>query len=231
MFVHVLPRARNSHVPPQHTHQTQQQQLLHDAFDRMHEFTRVCNAALPNPMELELEKIFLPCILVTKKRYVGMAFESVKQEEGSLDAKGIESVRRDTCALVQVCRNAKASFIHHDARRCNQDVLEQSLRLLFSTRNLSVVRHHVEDTFGRLLRGEVPLQQLAFAKEVRLGTYRAPPPAAQLAARRLINDSAAITLYGERVSFVVVYGPPAARLCDCVMPPLEVSMQSAAGMV
>lgn len=52
--------------------------------------------------------------------------------------------------------------------------------------------------------------------------YRAPPPAAQLAAQRLHSDAAAITLYGERVAFVVVYGPPGARLKDCVMPPLEV---------
>jgi hypothetical protein len=96
------------------------------------------------------------------------------------------------------------------------------LRLLFATRDLSAVRHKVEGIFGRLLRGEVPLQELAFAKEVRLGTYRVPPPAAQLAAQRLTRDAAAITLYGERVAFVVVYGPPAARLCDCVMPPLEV---------
>jgi DNA polymerase zeta len=93
----------------------------------MREFARVCNAMLPNPMELELEKIFLPCILATKKRYVGMAFESSKQTEGNFDAKGIESVRRDTCALVQTA-------------------MEQSLRLLFATRDLSAVRRQVEGT-------------------------------------------------------------------------------------
>ena len=100
MFVHVLPKA---HYHPGHRHPQQHQQyVLLDAFDRMREFTRACNELLPNPMELELEKIFLPCILVTKKRYVGMAFESSKQVEGTFDAKGIESVRRDTCPLVQV---------------------------------------------------------------------------------------------------------------------------------
>ena len=95
MFVHVLPRQ-------QQQQQQQQHLLLHDAFDRMREFARACNAMLPNPMELELEKIFFPCILETKKRYVGMAFESSKQVDGAFDAKGIESVRRDTCPLVQV---------------------------------------------------------------------------------------------------------------------------------
>ena len=90
--------------------------------------------------------------------------------------------------------------------------MEETLRLLFQSRDLSLVRRRVEHTFGALLRSEVPLQQLCFAKEVRLGTYRVPPPAAQLAARRLTSDAAAITLYGERVAFVVVYGPPGARL-------------------
>jgi DNA polymerase zeta len=106
MFVHVLPKAHSTSQRHSQQQQQQQQQLLHDAFDRMREFTRACNALLPNPMELELEKIFLPCILVTKKRYVGMAFENSKQVEGTFDAKGVESVRRDTCPLVQVSRAA-----------------------------------------------------------------------------------------------------------------------------
>lgn len=37
----------------------------------------------------------------------------------------------------------------------------------------------------------------------------------------LLCDS--LNMYGERVAFVVVYGPPGARLKDCVMPPLEVA--------
>ena len=224
MFVHVLPR--------QQQQQQQQHLLLIDAFDRMREFARVCNAMLPNPMELELEKIFFPCILATKKRYVGMAFESSKQVDGAFDAKGIESVRRDTCPLVQVPTTEPQTSIDFTLGSLGahslplQTVMEAALRLLFATRDLSAVRRQVEQTFVRLLRGEVPLQELAFAKEVRLGTYRAPPPAAQLAAQRLTSDAAAITLYGERVAFVVVYGPPGARLCDCVMPPLEVKARA-----
>jgi DNA polymerase zeta len=89
-----------------------------------------------------------------------------------------------------------------------QTVMERALRLLFASRDLSAVRRQVEGTFGRLLRGEVPLQELAFSKEVRLGTYRVPPPAAQLAAQQLTLDAAAITLYGERVAYVVVCVSP-----------------------
>lgn len=41
-----------------------------------------------------------PIILESKKRYVGMSYENVDDGEGIFDAKGIETVRRDSCPLV-----------------------------------------------------------------------------------------------------------------------------------
>lgn len=41
-----------------------------------------------------------PCALLTKKRYVGLSYESVDQVQGHFDAKGIETVRRDACLFV-----------------------------------------------------------------------------------------------------------------------------------
>jgi DNA polymerase zeta len=63
-------------------------------------------------------QVYHPCILQTKKRYVGLMYESAKQAQPSLDAKGIESVRRDSCPAVT-------------------KMLEQSLRLLFTSKDLS----------------------------------------------------------------------------------------------
>ncbi len=68
----------------------------------------------------KLCQVYQPCILQTKKRYVGLMYESPKQAVPTLDAKGVESVRRDSCPVV-----AK--------------MLEQSLRLLFTTKDLSKV--------------------------------------------------------------------------------------------
>lgn len=49
-------------------------------------------------------QVYLPCILEAKKRYVGYAYESPEQEEPIFDAKGIETVRRDSCpAVAKVC--------------------------------------------------------------------------------------------------------------------------------
>ena len=65
-------------------------------------------------------QVYQPCVLASKKRYVGFMFESPGQVEPAFDAKGIETVRRDTCPVV-----AK--------------MLERSIRILFSTHDLSLV--------------------------------------------------------------------------------------------
>lgn len=77
--------------------------------------------------------------LQTKKRYVGYAYESPSQKRPLFDAKGIETVRRDTCPAV-----AK--------------ILERSLRMLFETRDLSVLKRYLDKQFKRILHGKVNLQ-------------------------------------------------------------------------
>ncbi len=45
-------------------------------------------------------QVYLPCILQTKKRYVGYMYETKDQKDPVYDAKGIETVRRDGCPAV-----------------------------------------------------------------------------------------------------------------------------------
>ena len=47
-----------------------------------------------------VSQVNLPCVLQTKKRYVGYMYESLDQKEPVFDAKGIETVRRDGCPAV-----------------------------------------------------------------------------------------------------------------------------------
>ena len=54
----------------------------------------------------------MPCVLQTKKRYVGFMYETVDQKEPVFDAKGIETVRRDTCASVSKVHIAALGFIY-----------------------------------------------------------------------------------------------------------------------
>ena len=65
-------------------------------------------------------QVYHPCVLLAKKRYVGFMYETPQQAAPTFDAKGIETVRRDTCGAV-----AK--------------MMEKTLRILFTTKDLSQV--------------------------------------------------------------------------------------------
>ncbi|CAI8031969.1 DNA polymerase zeta catalytic subunit [Geodia barretti] len=161
----------------------------------------------PKPIKLKFEKVYYPCILQTKNRYCGYMYETPDQTEPVYDAKGIETVRRDTCPAV-----AK--------------VLEKSLSLLFSTFDLSQVKSYVQRQLTKLLDGHVSLQDHILAKEYRgRGKYRpsACVPALELARRGVATDPRAEPRPGERVPYVVVYGHPGQPLIQLVRPPLEVA--------
>lgn len=102
----------------------------------------------PHPVKLKLEKVYQPCILQTKKRYVGYMYETAEQSEPIYEAKGIETVRRDGCPAA-----AK--------------ILEKTLRILFETQDVSKVKDYVCRQFTKLLTGRCNIQDLIFAKEFR----------------------------------------------------------------
>ena len=51
------------------------------------------------PIKLEFEKVYHPYLLMNKKRYAGMYWTNPDKPD-KMDAKGIETVRRDSCSLV-----------------------------------------------------------------------------------------------------------------------------------
>jgi DNA polymerase zeta len=177
-----------------------------EAFAIGAEMERAVNAVNPRPVELEMEKVYHPCILLSKKRYVGYSWESLKQTEPIFDAKGIETIRRDSCPLV-----AKME--------------EKALRILFESKDLSKIKRYCQRQWAKLLLQRVSMADLVFRREVKLGSYRSAtniPPAATVATKQMANDRMAEPRHGERVPFVVVYQGPAAPLRDCVVDPRAV---------
>lgn len=164
---------------------------------------RACEL-FPDPVTLKLEKVYQPSIMQTKKRYVGYSYESRDQVVPVFDAKGIETVRRDSCPLVQ-------------------KALEKSIRLLFETKNISTVKRYIQRLCQKLHLDRVPLADYIFRKEVRLGSYKEGhlPPAAIVATKAMERDPRTTPRHGERVPFVVIYDRPGAPLKDCVVSPAD----------
>ncbi|ROW07154.1 hypothetical protein VPNG_07381 [Cytospora leucostoma] len=173
------------------------------AFDIGQEISKAITDMNPRPIKLKFEKVYHPCVLLAKKRYVGYKYESRDQVKPDFDAKGIETVRRD-------------------GTPAEQKMEEKALKLLFETADLSQVKSYFQSQCDKIMRGQVSIQDFCFAKEVRLGTYSGkgpPPPGALISTRRMLEDARAEPQYGERVPYVVITGGPGARLIDrCVAP-------------
>ncbi|RYN87811.1 DNA polymerase zeta catalytic subunit [Alternaria tenuissima] len=179
------------------------------AFTIGEEIAAAITAANPRPIKLKFEKVYHPCVLLAKKRYVGFKYEHRNQKEPDFDAKGIETVRRD-------------------GTPAEQKIEEKALKLLFRTADLSQVKRYFQEQCAKIMEGRISIQDFLFAKEVKLGTYSdrgAPPPGALIATKRMLADPRAEPQYGERVPYVVITGAPGARLIDrCVSP--ETLLQS-----
>ncbi|XP_062857832.1 DNA polymerase zeta catalytic subunit isoform X2 [Trichomycterus rosablanca] len=176
------------------------------AFKIGSEIAEAVTATNPKPIKLKFEKVYLPCVLQTKKRYVGYMYETLDQKDPVFDAKGIETVRRDGCPAV-----AK--------------ILERSLKLLFETRDISQVKQYVQRQCVKILEGRASLQDLTFAKEYRGSASYKPGacvPALELTRRMMGHDRRLEPRVGERVPYVIVYGTPGVPLIQLVRRPFEV---------
>lgn len=178
------------------------------AFQIGKEIAERVTALNPPPVKLQFEKVFFPCVLLSKKRYVGYAYESLDQKTPVFDAKGIETIRRDACPAVS-------------------KMVEKTLRVLFASKDVSAIKTHVVNQFDKMLSGRIHLQDFVFCKEVRMGTYSANhgslPPAAMIAKRMQAADPRCEALYSERIPFIVLYNAaapgPKPRLIDRVFHP------------
>jgi DNA polymerase zeta len=157
------------------------------------------------PMKLKFEKIYMPSILLAKKRYCGYMYETPQQLEPVLDTKGTEIIRRDGCQVA-----AK--------------VLERAIKVLFELKDVAKVRDYVARQCGKIVNGKVNLKEFIIAKEYRgRDSYEnvKSVAACQIANKALIKDPLAEPLAGERVPYVLVYGTPGLPLYELVRSPEE----------
>lgn len=95
-----------------------------EAFQIGNEIALAVTKMNPSPVVLKMEKVYQSCFLLTKKRYVGYSYEKPDQVKPVFDAKGIETVRRDTCPAVS-------------------KTMERSLRNYFENQDISKVNFHI----------------------------------------------------------------------------------------
>ena len=175
-----------------------------EAFRIGNEIADTITANNPKPIKLKFEKVYLPSVLLAKKRYVGFMYESLSDIVPTFNAKGIETVRRDGFPA-------------------QQRMVEACIRILFRTQDLSLVKAYCQRQWMKILQGKISIQDFTFAKEVKLGSYSengVPPPGAALAAKQMLIDKRSQCQYGERVPYVISQGAGKSRLIDLARDPM-----------
>lgn len=174
-----------------------------DAFKIGNELATFITDRFPDPIKLKFEKVYHPCILLAKKRYVGYSYEYEDQQEPKFDAKGIETVRRDGIPA-------------------QQKMVEKTIRLLFETKNLSLIKKYTMEQFYKILINKVSIKDFCFAKAVRFGTYKNEahlPPGAIIANRNVNKDPRSEPQYRERVPYLIFQDSSKLRIKDrCISP-------------
>ena len=132
-------------------------------------------------------------------------YETPQQGEPTLDAKGVEIVRRDGCQVAS-------------------KILERCVKILFEFKDVSRVRDYFSKQCVKLSAGKLNIKDFVIAKEYRgRETYDnvRSVAACQVANKALLKDPLAEPLSGERVPYVIIYGSPNRPLYELVRSPEE----------
>jgi DNA polymerase delta subunit 1 len=142
----------------------------------------------PPPVKLEFEKVYFPYLLMNKKRYAGLYWTNPHKHD-KLDAKGIETVRRDNCLLVR-------------------KVVSTSLTKILLERNIAGAVQYVKDTISDLLQNKMDISMLvitkALSKSVGDDDYKAKTAHVELAERMRKRDPGSAPVIGDRVPYVII---------------------------
>lgn len=106
------------------------------------------------PIKLEFEKVYCPYLLMNKKRYAGLLWTKPEKFD-KLDAKGIETVRRDNCGMVK-------------------EVVQTCLNKLLIDKDPSGAIDHCKGVISDLLQNRVDLSLLVITKGLGKKTTAAP---------------------------------------------------------
>lgn len=174
-----------------------------DAFKYGRSLAKKVTDFLPDPIKLKFEKVYHPCVLLAKKRYVGQCYELENQVVPKFEAKGIETIRRDGIPA-------------------QLKMVGKTLRILFETKDLSGVKEYVLRQFYKILTNRVNVKDFCFAKAVRYGTYKNEqylPPGAIVARNKMKKEPRSEPQYKERVPYLVIKDVTKERLKDrCFSP-------------
>ena len=149
-----------------------------------------CTKLFKAPNDLELEKVYCPYFLYSKKRYAAKMFE--KNKEGKvafkkIDVKGLQVVRRDSCPFVR-------------------GILKNLMEMMLESSDPRPVIDAARTAARELMTGAVPLEKLLMSKQLA-ADYKVKMAHVEVRDKIRARAPGSEPQQGDRVSFVIVKGP------------------------
>ena len=145
----------------------------------------LCSSFLKAPMELTYEKTLMPFVLLSKKRYVGILYET-DANKGKLKYMGLSLKRRDACDYLK-------------------DTYGGILNILMEQNNVERAIEFLDKSLTDLIEGNVPMEKLMITRALR-SDYKNPNQIAHkvLADRIAERDPGNKPKPGDRIKYVFV---------------------------
>ena len=148
-----------------------------------------CTKLFKAPNDLELEKVFCPWIIYSKKRYAAKMYE--KGRDGTvvfkkIDIKGLQVVRRDSCPFVR-------------------ETLKRLLELILESSDPRPAIELAREAAKTLIQGKVPIEKLLMSKQLA-SAYKVPMPHVAVRDKIRLRAPGSEPQQGDRVPFVIVKG-------------------------
>ena len=148
-----------------------------------------CTKLFKAPNDLELEKVYCPYFLYSKKRYAAKMYE--KNKVGviafkKIDVKGLQVVRRDSCPFVR-------------------ETLKKLLEMVLESSDPAPVITEAREAAKTLIQGKVPIEKLLMSKQLA-SEYKVPMPHVTVRDKIRARAPGSEPQQGDRVSFVIVKG-------------------------
>ncbi|KAJ5122357.1 uncharacterized protein N7443_002460 [Penicillium atrosanguineum] len=159
---------------------------LADAMKLGEEAADLVSSKFIKPIKLEFEKVYFPYLLINKKRYAGLYWTNTTKHD-KMDTKGIETVRRDNCLLVQ-------------------NVIETVLNKILIERDVDGAQDYVKSTISDLLQNKVDMSKLVITKALSQKEYAGKQAHVELAKRMTKRDAGSAPALGDRVAYVMIKG-------------------------
>lgn len=173
-----------------------------------------CSEIFPNPIQLEFEKVYFPYLLMNKKRYAGLMWTEPEKYD-KMDLKGLETVRRDNCALVR-------------------EVIQTSLDKILMEQDVPGAIAHVKSQISDLLQNKMDISRLVITKSLNKGAeyalglggkkedYKMKQAHVELAAKMKKRDPGSAPQMGDRVPYVIITAAKGAANFDKAEDPIYV---------